>query len=142
MRILTLILAASLLGACSMFKKSGPPRPSPLAGMLSPDDDMLLPPTSVAMYELYSWVDEGKTWRFSLFKFTEAPRNFADIVSAPDVFEGEQALLEKVNALPKGTQLFWNFRNIKGFSLLPETELEKIHTAAKERGVIVDIIRR
>jgi len=125
-----------------MFKKNSTPKPSPLAGMLSPDMEMSMPPTSSAIYELYSWNDEAKQWHFTMFKFTESSRTYADIVTGPDIISGPEALLEKVTAMPRGTQIFWNFRNIKGFSLPPEQEMEKIYTASKERGVIVDIIRR
>ncbi|HOX23934.1 MAG TPA: hypothetical protein PLL10_10745 [Elusimicrobiales bacterium] len=139
---MTLVVACALLCGCSLFRKSGGgSQPQQSLGLLSPDADMAAPPVSSAMYELYSWKDE-KGWHYSLFKFSEAPKNFAAITASPDVFAGEPELLEKVKTLSKGAQIYWNFRNITGFSLPEEETQKKIYSAARSGGVLMDIIRR
>jgi len=142
MKILIVLLACMVLSGCSLFSKSGKSKPAaPTAGMLSPEAEMTMPPVSAAVYELYSWKD-GTDWHYALFKFSDAPRNFESITASPEVLSADSALLEKISALPKGSQVYWNFRRING-CLLPAEEVQsRIYSAARAAAVSMDIIRR
>lgn len=56
-------------------------------------------------YELYSWRQDG-TWYYSLFSGTNRAKSYDEITSAA-VAQKSKGLKKALEALPKGTQIFW-----------------------------------
>ncbi|MDD4003736.1 MAG: hypothetical protein PHW69_00855 [Elusimicrobiaceae bacterium] len=92
-------------------------------------------------YELYSW-KTGEAWDFILVSGTSRLSSFDEIIATYKSITGVDGFLQVLDALPRGTTIFWNLREIEGFAFPDGDVLQRIEDAADGRSINLQAIQR
>ena len=57
-------------------------------------------------YELYSWKRDGR-WYYTIVEGTNRPKSYEEITSDKIPISGTAGLKERLNKLPKGSEVIW-----------------------------------
>jgi hypothetical protein len=126
------------LAVCLIFIAACGPGSGFQVSSINPQTDISKQPSN-ASYEMYSWYN-GQNWAYAFFEQATRVYSFNDITSSNEIIIGDDAALDALLTLPRGSKVYWNLQRIKGF-VLPEREVvEKFRLAAKRRYIHLEVI--
>ncbi len=94
----------------------------------------------ITSYELYSWYLGSDKWAFVLFESATRVPAFEEIATSPNAVVGAEPMAEKLLALAPGTKVYWNLKKIKGVTLPDQQIINTLQTAARRRGISLEVI--
>ena len=110
-------------------------------GLADPTATLSLTPTlSMKGYELYSWRADNH-WYFALVMGTNRVKTYEEIVAPSVRLENMEALLDELDLLPVGEQVFWLATRVPNTSLPPGDMVNAIVAHCSNIGVYLEIVR-
>ena len=91
-------------------------------------------------YDLYSW-QVGDEWYFSLLEGTNRLKTYPEVTADTVAVKGIESILQKLERLPKGEQVFWTQQNLPNLVLPPEETTNQITESCVRSGIDLTVVK-